>query len=93
MPDKTEHRNESTQQLVIQIIDFTRQRTDNGLQAVAALAGAVIVLAVRGGIDSKQLFRSMRDDYRALVSRKNKLSSLTEEQAQPTQNKGDTRDG
>ena len=55
-----------TEKLSLEIIEFVR-----GLLALNALAGAVTVLAVRGGVNAKELFAHMREDYRAMLRLKN----------------------
>jgi hypothetical protein len=60
-----------TEKLSLEIIEFVRGKTDNGLLALNALAGAVTVLAVRGGVNAKELFANMREDYRAMLRLKN----------------------
>ena len=60
-----------TEKLSVEIIEFVVGKTDNGMLALNALAGAVTVLAVRGGVNAKELFAHMRDDYRAMLRLKN----------------------
>ena len=60
-----------TEKLSVEIIEFVIGKTDSGMLALNALAGAVTVLAVRGGVNAKELFAHMREDYRAMVRLKN----------------------
>ena len=60
-----------TEKLSVEIIEFVVGKTDNGMLALNALAGAVTVMAVRGGVNAKELFAHMRDDYRAMLRLKN----------------------
>jgi hypothetical protein len=60
-----------TEKLAVEIIEFVVGKTDNGMLALNALAGAVTVLAVRGGVNAKELFAHMREDYRALLRAQN----------------------
>ena len=67
-----------TEKLSVEIIEFVVGKTDNGMLALNALAGAVTVLAVRGGVNAKELFAHMRDDYRAMLRLKNGGVIVTE---------------
>tara|TARA_R110000824_G_scaffold395128_1_gene595515 strand:- start:176 stop:424 length:249 start_codon:yes stop_codon:yes gene_type:complete len=60
-----------TEKLSVEIIEFVIGKTDSGMLALNALAGAVTVLAVRGGVNAKELFAHMREDYRAMLRLKN----------------------
>lgn len=60
-----------TEKLSVEILEFVIGKTDSGMLALNALAGAVTVLAVRGGVNAKELFAHMREDYRAMLRLKN----------------------